>query len=129
MLPGPVLFKGHHISWKKEQMWGFFQSKKNNFIFIFSKFQKASKLKIYFSGFAILWGLGWFNLQNFWSPLNYFLQCGSLLIENLQTHSNIHQKMLHFKIFFSSMSRKFTKKGQNLFFKELIEHFRRKSVL
>ena len=38
MLPGLVLFKVRHISWKKEQKQGLFRPKKNNFITIFSKF-------------------------------------------------------------------------------------------
>ena len=38
MLPGLVLFKVCHISWKKEQILRFFQPKKNIFYPIFSKF-------------------------------------------------------------------------------------------
>ena len=38
MLLGLVLFKAHHISWKKKQKQGFLQPKKNILIIIFSKF-------------------------------------------------------------------------------------------
>ena len=43
MLPDLVLFKGRHISWKKEQQQGFFQPRKNNIITIFSKIFKNSE--------------------------------------------------------------------------------------
>ena len=46
-----------------------------------------------------------------------------MLKENLRSHPKIHHKILHFKVFFSSKSGKFTKKEQNLFFKEPKEHF------
>ena len=45
------------------------------------------------------------------------------------TDTGVHQKILYFKVFFSSKCSKFTKKEQKLFFKELKEHFWRKSVL
>ena len=49
MLLDLVLFKGRHISRKKEQKWGFYQSKKNNFITIFNKFSNILKVeKIFF---------------------------------------------------------------------------------
>ena len=38
MLLGLILFKAHHISWKKKQKQEFFQPKKDNSIKIFSKF-------------------------------------------------------------------------------------------
>ena len=114
---------------KKNKNGDFFNQKRTISSIFSANFQKLSRLKIHYSGFAILWGLGWINSQNIWSRLNYFLKSASMLIENLFTHPIIHQKILHFKVFFSSMSSKFTKKGQNLFFKELQEHFWRKSVL
>ena len=47
----------------------------------------------------------------------------------LQEHSNFKQKFLHFEIHPLEIPRIFLKKEQNLYFKELKEHFWRKSVL
>ena len=65
------------------------------------------------------------NLQNTSSICNY----SSILEENLPTHPDIHEKILHFKEFFSSKLSNYTKKEQNLLFKEPKEHFLEMSVL
>ena len=92
----------------------------------FSKNLEVEKIFLRFCCFVRFWKI---NLQNTSSVLNYILKCGQMLKENLQTYPNIHQKILHFQVVFSSKSDKFTKKEQNLFFKEPKEHFLDMSVL
>ena len=47
----------------------------------------------------------------------------------LLKHQNFQHIFLHLEGFFSSNPRNFWKKEQNLYFKELKEHFRKMSVL
>ena len=115
--------------WKKNKNENFIIQKRTISSIFSANFQTFFKCKKHFSGFTVLWGIGLINLQNTSSPLNYYFQSASILIENIWTYPNIRQKVLHFKVFSSFMSSKFPKKGQNLFFKELKEHFWRKIVL
>ena len=137
MLPDLVLFKGCHISWKKEQKQGFSWPKKEQFhhnfqqishylghIFFKNSSGEENILRICHLARSLK-----INLQDTSSLLNKFLQYASMLKENLLGHPDVQQKILNLEGLISSAQSKFTKKEQNWFFKEPKEHLFERSVL
>ena len=129
MVQGQVPFKAWHISWKKEQKLGFFPWKKNNritfhriFVLIWKLIFKICEGEFNFLCFVILRGF-------IYKLCNASSMAPFLIYIALQVHPNFQHKFLHFEIHPLQNPRIFLKKEQNLYFKELKEHFWSKSVL
>jgi len=129
MVQGQVLFKAGQISWKKEQKLRFFPWIKNNRIFFHRIFVLIWKLVFKIREGNLIFVVLLFCevlftnyiMSQWWLHFLFILHCKYIPISN--TNFCILRSIL-FKI-----QDFFLKKEQNLYFKELKEHFWKKGVL
>ena len=129
MVPGLVLFKVKQGSRKKEQTYGFYIQIKN----ILTTFpQKISNFDPNFLTFFMRkwYSTDFYSFGRFIHKLYHTSLMFSSLIEmKLQLHPHFRGNFCILKVFFSLRSCNLLKKEQNLYFKELTEHFWGWSVL